>query len=44
MKQGRLLVTIIFIALCVTILNACGECDRSYLDESTSPHMPRPEV
>jgi len=37
MKLVRLLVTIIFIALCVTILTACGECNRAHLDESTTP-------
>jgi hypothetical protein len=33
MKQGRLLVTIIFIVLCATTLTGCPQCDRSYLQE-----------
>ena len=32
MKKGRLLVTIIFIALFAMTISSCVDCDRKYLD------------
>ena len=34
MNSRWLIVTIIFIALCATVLTACGKCDRQYLQKT----------